>query len=115
MNVVKNDTKLEIKKIKRDMYGYLKSFKDWNIKVALELAKEENIIMTKNHWEIIFFLRDFYFEYHIVPPVRLLVEAIKKKHGTKKGNSFYLFKLFNQGPSKQASKIAGLPKPVQCL
>ncbi|MCV5275913.1 TusE/DsrC/DsvC family sulfur relay protein, partial [Escherichia coli] len=27
----------------------------------------------------------------------------------------YLFKLFKKGPAKQATKLAGLPKPAKCL
>jgi hypothetical protein len=34
-----------------------------------------------------------------------------QKYGEEKGNSRYLFRLFPEGPAKQATKIAGLPKP----
>ncbi|WP_353846398.1 TusE/DsrC/DsvC family sulfur relay protein [Pseudomonas sp.] len=29
--------------------------------------------------------------------------------------SRYLFRLFPEGPAKQATKIAGLPKPANCI
>ncbi|EAS40433.1 TusE/DsrC/DsvC family sulfur relay protein, partial [Photobacterium profundum] len=32
-----------------------------------------------------------------------------------KGSSRYLYKLFIKGPAKQATKLAGLPKPVKCI
>jgi len=47
--------------------------------------------------------------------VRMLVKAMAKKYGEEKGNSRYLFRLFPDGPAKQATKIAGLPKPAKCL
>ena len=31
------------------------------------------------------------------------------------GNSRYLYRLFPKGPARQASKLAGLPKPAKCL
>ena len=43
------------------------------------------------------------------------VKSIEKKIGQEKSNSIYLFKLFPEGPAKQASKIAGVPKPSRCL
>ena len=45
----------------------------------------------------------------------LLVKAMANKHGEEKGNSRYLFSLFPEGPAKQATKLAGLPKPAKCL
>lgn len=94
--------------------GYLNNFKDWNKDIALFLAKKENIIMNKDHWQIILFLRDFYIKFHLSPSMRLLIKGISKKMG-KKANSIYLFKLFPQGPIYQATKIAGLPKANKCL
>jgi tRNA 2-thiouridine synthesizing protein E len=47
--------------------------------------------------------------------MRALVKAMASEFGSEKGNSRYLFKLFPKGPAKQATKIAGLPKPAKCL
>ena len=49
------------------------------------------------------------------PAIRALVKAMEKQYGPEKGNSRYLYKLFPEGPAKQATKIAGLPKPVKCI
>ncbi|NQZ52475.1 MAG: TusE/DsrC/DsvC family sulfur relay protein, partial [Moritella sp.] len=54
-------------------------------------------------------------EYNTSPAIRALVKAMAKKLGADKGNSIYLYKLFPKGPAKQATKIAGLPKPAKCL
>ncbi|EKE77996.1 TusE/DsrC/DsvC family sulfur relay protein [Gallaecimonas xiamenensis] len=101
--------------IPRDKQGYLLNTADWREELAPLLAAEEGIELTEAHWEIVRFVRDFYAEYKTSPAVRLLVKSVKEKYGEEKGNSPYLFKLFPEGPAKQATKIAGLPKPAKCL
>ncbi|VFP80416.1 TusE/DsrC/DsvC family sulfur relay protein [Candidatus Erwinia haradaeae] len=102
-------------KVLRDESGYLISVKDWNKDLAEELAQEERIELSSTHWEIIDFVRRFYLEFNISPTVRMLVQALSKQYGQEYGNSRYLFRLFPKGPAKQATKIAGLPKPVRCI
>lgn len=79
------------------------------------LAEMEGIELTEAHLEVVNFVRAFYEEFNTSPAVRMLVKAMEKKYGPEKGNSKYLFKLFKQGPAKQATKLAGLPKPAKCL
>lgn len=106
---------VEGKEIKRDAQGYLTCVTDWSEAIAPLLAEEEGITLSEAHWEVVFFVRDFYLEFNTSPAVRMLVKAMAKKYGDEKGNSRYLFRLFPKGPAKQATKIAGLPKPVKCL
>lgn len=103
------------KEIERDAQGYLKSTADWSEELAPVLAEEEGIVLTEAHWEVVRFVRAFYLEFNTSPAVRMLVKAMAKKYGEEKGNSRYLFRLFSKGPAKQATKIAGLPKPAKCL
>ncbi|MBN6710334.1 TusE/DsrC/DsvC family sulfur relay protein [Haemophilus haemoglobinophilus] len=101
--------------IETDVDGYLLDINQWNKDVAIAIAKLENIELTEAHWEVIDFVRDFYQEYNTSPAIRMLVKALALKLGTDKGNSRYLQRLFPDGPAKQATKLAGLPKPVKCL
>ena len=98
-----------------DEEGYLVNLADWNEEIGKVLAKGENVEMTESHWEVVNFLREYYNEYQIAPAVRVLTKAIGKQLGPEKGNSKYLYELFPYGPAKQASKIAGLPKPTGCV
>lgn len=98
-----------------DKHGYLANLHDWNKQVAFEFAALENIVLTDPHWEVIHFVRQFYLEFNTSPAMRLLVKAMAQQLGAEKGNSKYLFLLFPQGPAKQATRIAGLPKPAKCL
>ncbi len=101
--------------IATDKEGYLISLNDWNLTVANAIAKAENIDMTPAHWEIIELLRDFYTEFEISPAMRALVKRTEQKLGAEKGRSIYLLQLFPPSPAKIASKIAGLPRPTNCL
>ncbi|USD64002.1 TusE/DsrC/DsvC family sulfur relay protein [Vibrio sp. SCSIO 43136] len=103
------------KQIETDAQGYLLDHTLWEEGMVEILAAEEGIELTEAHWEVVRFVRNFYLEFNTSPAVRMLVKAIEKEHGPEKGNSKYLFKLFKQGPAKQATKLAGLPKPAKCL
>ncbi len=98
-----------------DKHGYLADLQCWNETLALAFAEAEAISMTAAHWEVVWFVRAFYQEYHTSPAIRILVKAMAEKLGPEKGNSKYLFMLFPEGPAKQATRIAGLPKPAKCL
>ncbi|MGP1958239.1 MAG: TusE/DsrC/DsvC family sulfur relay protein [Arsenophonus sp.] len=105
----------ENREIKTDIYGYLKNSQEWSESMGFLLAKQENIILTEQHWQIIRFIREFYLLFNTSPSIRLLVKAITKKYGENIANSRYLYCLFPKGPATQATKIAGLPKPVRCI
>lgn len=98
-----------------DKEGFLKNLNDWSPDVAIQIADSEGISLSDDHWEIITILRDFYSTYEISPAMRILVKSVKEQLGSEKGNSIHLLTLFPGSPAKIASKIAGLPKPTNCL
>lgn len=101
--------------IETDKDGFLKNLADWNKTVAEDLAASENIALTDTHWEMIYLLQNFYKEFQISPSMRALVKYTALKLGKDKGNSIYLLELFPPSPARVASKIAGLPRPANCL
>lgn len=98
-----------------DEHEYLANYEDWSPAFAEHIAALENIDMTPAHWEVIYFVREFYETYDTSPAIRVLVKAVAQKLGADKGNSMYLYQLFPKGPAKQATRIAGLPKPAKCI
>ena len=98
-----------------DKHGYLADLSLWTPELAEEFARLEHINLTEAHWEVVWFVRNFYQEFNTSPAIRLLVKAMAEKFGAKKGNSNYLFLLFPEGPVKQATRSGGLPKPAKCL
>ena len=101
--------------IETDSEGYLKDTTQWSEAMADVIAAQEGITLAVEHWEVVRFVREFYLEFNTSPAIRMLVTAIANKFGEEKGNSRYLYRLFPKGPAKQATKIAGLPKPVKCI
>ncbi|MFO5687386.1 sulfurtransferase TusE [Klebsiella pneumoniae] len=101
--------------IETDSEGYLKDTTQWSEAMAEVIAAQEGITLAVEHWEVVRFVREFYLEFRTSPAIRMLVKAMANKFGEEKGNSRYLYRLFPKGPAKQATKIAGLPKPVKCI
>ncbi|HID4641414.1 TPA: sulfurtransferase TusE [Klebsiella pneumoniae] len=101
--------------IETDSEGYLKDTNQWSEAMAEVIAAQEGITLAVEHWVVVRFVREFYLEFNTSPAIRMLVKAMANKFGEEKGNSRYLYRLFPKGPAKQATKIAGLPKPVKCI
>lgn len=87
--------------------GYLTDLNQWTKEVGLGIAKEEDIVMTDKHWEVIDYLQDQCRE-----QVALSIRKIGKS-GVVSIKEFY--QLFPKGPLKISSRIAGIPKPVSCI
>lgn len=98
-----------------DKDGYLVDLDDWSAEVATALAAAEDIDLSPEHWEILELLRGFYDEFQLSPATRPLIKYTALKLGADKGNSLHLNRLFKGTPAKLAAKLAGLPRPTNCL
>lgn len=98
-----------------DKDGYLVDLNAWSEEVANALAAAEPLALTADHWEILTLLRQFYSEFQLSPATRPLIKYTALKLGPDKGNSLHLNRLFKGTPAKLAAKLAGLPKPTNCL
>lgn len=98
-----------------DKDGNLANLQDWSEEVAYALARQSQIELTAAHWEVLNLVREFYKRRGLSPVMRILVKLIERELGPSKGNSLYLLKLFPESPAREASRIAGLPRPVNCM
>jgi len=90
--------------------GYLVNSEDWSEKVAEHIAAIEGITLTDDHWEVIKYLRDQYFNHGGVQPnERTILKDLSDRLG-RKVSSKDMYELFPNMPSKQGGKIAGLPE-----
>jgi tRNA 2-thiouridine synthesizing protein E len=89
--------------------GFLVDPSQWTEAMAVELARKEGIDpLTKEHWQVIRFMRSEYLAKGSGPSVRLLgkTSGVPIKE---------LYQLFPKGPAKVAARIAGIPKPKGCI
>jgi len=98
-----------------DKEGFLVDIRKWNNQIAIQLALNEEIELTPAHWEVLEVLRNFYHETEVSPAMRPFVKLVRESLGQSMGNSIYLMGLFGDSPAKMAAKIAGLPRPTNCL
>ncbi len=87
----------------------------WNEQLADFMASKEGIELTEAHWEVLNFLRKFYFEYGIAPMVKILRKHMAHELGPEQASRERLYGLFPGGPSRQGSRMAGLPEPQGCI
>ena len=98
-----------------DGEGFLLDMHAWTPALAETIAEREGIALSPQHWEIIDLLRRYYLEFDSSPAMRALVKYCRLHLGDEQGKSIYLMSLFPGSPAKLGSKIAGLPKPDNCL
>jgi dissimilatory sulfite reductase related protein len=95
--------------IEFDPDGFMADPTLWNEQVARQIAREEGIEeLSETHLAIVRFIRQYWKEHDLAPPVRLLC--------TELGVSVReVYKLFTSGPARGACRVAGLPKPDGCV
>ncbi|MFT4862298.1 MAG: tRNA 2-thiouridine synthesizing protein E [Pseudohongiellaceae bacterium] len=101
--------------IKLDAEGFLRTLSDWDKDVAIAIACAEGLVLNEAHWEVLNLLRTHYKVHKVTLANRALVNLVKRELGADKGKSIYLMKLFTGSPAKISNKIAGLPKPDNCI
>jgi tRNA 2-thiouridine synthesizing protein E len=97
------------KQIEFDKDGFMSDPALWDEKVARAIAGEEGIAqMSDQHWGIVNFIRTYWQQHDLAPPVRLICKEV--------GVSVReIYKLFTSGPARGACRVAGLPKPDGCV
>jgi tRNA 2-thiouridine synthesizing protein E len=92
-----------------DDEGYLIEPEAWDEEVAKVFASQEGIQLTEDHWDAIYFMRQYYAEHQIAPDVRHVIKHLSERLGNDSRNK--IFELFPYGYVKQACKIAGMKRP----
>ena len=92
-----------------DSEGYLSNLDDWSEAFAEALAREEGLVLTPAHWEVIRFLRDHWHSHGVQAQVRVMIKHFSERWGAERGSNHALHELFPiGGPQKQGNRLAGL-------
>ncbi len=92
-----------------DDEGYLIDPQNWSEELAMEFARQENINLTEDHWDVIRFMREYYADNQGAPDARYVIKHLAERLGPESRNK--LFELFPYGYVKQACRIAGMKRP----
>ena len=101
--------------IATDKEGFLLNRYQWSESLAYELARREGVELSSMHWTLMHYLREYYEDYDIAPPMRIMIKVMTLEFGKEAVNSRVLHQMFPGGPAKQGSRFSGLPKPKNCL
>ena len=97
--------------IETDAEGYLRNLDAWSEGFADALAREEGLVLTPAHWEVIRFLRDYWLQRGVQAQVRAMIREFSARWGPERGSNHHLHEMFPiGGPQKQGNRLAGLMK-----
>lgn len=99
-----------------DNDGHLSDYRLWNTLTAQTLADTLSIELTCQHYQILLATRQFFEQYHHSPNTRALIKYLNQTLPDGNISNALLQQLFNTGlVARHVSRIAGLPKPANCL
>jgi dissimilatory sulfite reductase related protein len=101
--------------IQADEQGFLVDLEDWSEAFASALARHQGIELYVDHWELIWYFRDYYAETQSVPTMHKMVMELGRREGRhfrdRKAYEKHLYRLFPSDPVRSICKLAGLPMP----
>jgi len=97
--------------IETDVQGFLAHLDEWSEDYAEQLADQDGIELYDDHWELIFYFRDYYEENMTNPTMRTLIREKSRPFHDRKAYEKHIYHLFPCDPVHEICKLAGLPLP----
>ena len=69
----------EVMGINKDSDGFLLDPSDWNHEIAAMFAKEFNVVLTDEHWDVIKYIRNYFDTHQKVPELRELLKNLENE------------------------------------
>jgi len=100
--------------IETDVQGFLQHMDEWSEDFTKELAEQDGIKLYNDHWELIYYFREYYDDNMTSPTMHTLVHDFggkDKSHHEQKAYEKHIYSLFPRDPVHEICKLAGLPLP----
>lgn len=99
-----------------DQDGHLCDHTIWSPAIAQQLANTLDVNLTVEHLEILQQVRAFFTKFNHAPATRPLIKWLQKTLPEQDISNQKLQQLFNTGlVARHVNRLAGLPKPPNCL
>ena len=100
--------------IEANEQGYLLQPEQWSEDVCRAIAERDGVELFVDHWELIWYFREYYQQNQSNPTMHTVVRTLGHK-----GDRFHdqiayekhIYKLFPQDAVHEVCKLAGLPMP----
>jgi len=103
------------KSIETNEQGFLLDPEDWSEEFARALAGHDGLELYVDHWELIWYFRDYYDQTQSLPTMRKMVMELGGRSGAhfrdRKAYEKHIYGLFPSDPIREICKLAGLPMP----
>ena len=102
------------KSIETNEQGFLANLNDWSEDYAREVATEDGLDLHVDHWELIWYFREFYEENQVNPTMHTMVTSLGPKNTqfhNQKAYEKHIYRLFPRDPVHEICKLSGLPMP----
>lgn len=98
-----------------DQDGHLHNHLEWSPEIAAFLAQKDGLVLSDSHLQILYTTREFYNRFGYAPATRPLLKFLIKELGDHISNA-QLMQDFQTGlVARTLARLAGLPKPANCL
>jgi TusE/DsrC/DsvC family sulfur relay protein len=102
------------KTVETNEQGFLCNLADWSEDFAATVASEDDLDLYVDHWELIWYFREYYNENQVNPTMHTMVTSLGRK-GTEfhnqKAYEKHIYQLFPRDPVHELCKLSGLPMP----
>lgn len=102
------------KTIEMNYQGFLNNTEDWNEDYARLIAGRDGLTLYNDHWELVYYFREYYKESQMIPTMHRIVRDLGPKNArfhNQKAYERHIYNLFPSDPVHEVCKLAGLPMP----